>query len=108
MQSVTIKGFTIEEVHGWAQRVEPKAGTQIYNLGETGSEMWSEQMPKEKVKTGIYLGKNLVAIESDPSILAATATKLRQIASRIHCPDSEGGKYAAGIKAEIEAVADSL
>lgn len=32
--------------------------------------------------------------------------KLNEIASRIHCPDSEGGKYAAGIKAEIEAIAN--
>lgn len=37
-----------------------------------------------------------------------SAAALLEIASRIHCPDSEGGKYAAGIKAEIEAIAKTL
>ncbi len=36
------------------------------------------------------------------------ATTLRQLAERIHCPDSEGGKVAAAIKVEVLQVAANL
>lgn len=39
---------------------------------------------------------------------ASPKKRLLEIASRIHCPDSEGGKYAAQIKEEIEDVANTL
>jgi hypothetical protein len=47
-------------------------------------------------------------VEDPMDDLKSVETDLRQAASEIHCPNTEGGKYAAERKARLEAIADRI